>query len=226
MEGDVAGAGIDRGCAEAAIVDRGITGGDLAAIAADRDEGRDPVVLGRDHAADGLRAVAQSGRPADHLDPIVDERIDGNGVILAEVRDVLHADAVLLDAHARVVQAADDRARCGTRSEGRGRETRLVEQQVAQLAWLLADDLAAVDHGDRGEGAGDDRQHAVGGAGARGGRRASRLDRARGGDGDLVEPDILSLHRSRGEEDRRQRGAERQHAQAGGVRHRDPTGTL
>ena len=75
-----------------------------------RNRVRDAVVGGADHAADRLRAVAQRRRSADHLDLVGGQRIDRHEMIFAEIGHAAAADAVLDDADAVDIEAADDRA--------------------------------------------------------------------------------------------------------------------
>ncbi len=197
MDRDVLRTRVHRPGDEAAVVDAGIAGGDLAGIAARRDEGRHAVVLGRDHAADRLAAVAQRRRPADHLDPVGDQRVDRHAVVLAEFRDVLDADAVLLDPDPAVVEAADDRAAGRAGRVGRGRDAGPVHQRVAEGARLLAGDLLARHHRHRREGVDGHGQDP--GRQARIGRRLrSGLDRARRGDAEFGQGDrVLRARRRR-----------------------------
>ncbi|TXN03770.1 AEC family transporter [Methylobacterium sp. WL122] len=184
VDRDVLRARVDRAGHEPAVVDAGIPGGDLAGIAPRRDEGRHAVVLGGDHAADRLAAVAQGRRPADHLDPVGDQRVDRHAVVLAEFRDVLDADAVLLDSHPAVVEAADDRAAGRARGVGRGRDAGPVHQRVAEGPRLLAGDLVARHHRHRREGV-DGHRHDAGRQARIRRRLRTGLDRARRGDAEL-----------------------------------------
>ena len=90
-------------------------------------------VVGRAHdAADRLRAIAQRRRPADHLDLVRGQRIDRHEVVFAEVGHAAAAHAVVDDADAIDVEAADDRpARCAGR-KARAGDAGLGEQHVAQ----------------------------------------------------------------------------------------------
>ena len=84
------------------------------------------------HAADRLRAVAQSRRPADHLDLVRRQRIDRHEVVFAQVGRATAAHAIVDDADAVDVEAADDRpARCARR-KARAGDAGFGEQHVAQ----------------------------------------------------------------------------------------------
>ncbi len=146
MDRDAVAAGIHRGGTEPAVIHAGEAAGDLALHPVRRDEGRHPVVVGRDDAADGPRAVAQGRGAADHLDPVGDQRVDGHGVVLAEVGHAAVDDAVLLDPHPGIVEAADDRPGRRPRRVGRARDARPVEQGVAQGPGLIARDLILGHH--------------------------------------------------------------------------------
>ena len=64
-------------------------------------------VVGRFHdAPDRLRAVAQRVRAAKDLDLLNRQRIERHPMVLAQVGNVHGADAVLLHAHAEIVEAA------------------------------------------------------------------------------------------------------------------------
>ena len=89
------------------------------------------LVLDVHDAADRLAAVAQRRRAAHDLDAIGGERIDRDGVILRQRRDVVRADAVLLHAHAVAVEAADDRA-VGAGGERRAGDAGLRLQRVGE----------------------------------------------------------------------------------------------
>src|SRR5262249_36584609 len=85
---DVAGAGRPLERAVASVIGRGDAPLDLGADAAAWDELRNAVVGGVHHTADRLAAVAQRRRPAHHLHLLGGEWIDGDGVVLGQVRHV------------------------------------------------------------------------------------------------------------------------------------------
>jgi len=131
VEGEVAGAGVEQHAAFAAIVDTrygapALDAGATALVHACRRlidaRGRakraerparqrvgNPVVGRTHHAANRLRAVSQRGRPTDHLDLIGCQRVDRHEVVFAQVRGATAADAVVDDADAIDIEAADDR---------------------------------------------------------------------------------------------------------------------
>ncbi len=145
-----------------APVHRGQAAGRHAADAGWAEPRRNALVGDVDDAADRLRAEAQGGGAADHLDALGGERIDRDGVVLREIGDILRADAVFLDAHAGVVEAADDRpAGAARRETGAGDAGQGVEL-VAERCAAVAADLGLGNNGDGHEGAVDDLQLAVG----------------------------------------------------------------
>jgi hypothetical protein len=106
VEGEVARARVDQRAALGAPVDRGGGAEDLRLPAARRrQEGN--AVVGRLHdAADRLRAVAQRVRAAKDLHLLNRQRIERYPMVLAQIGNVQGADAVLLHAHAEIVEAA------------------------------------------------------------------------------------------------------------------------
>ena len=106
VEGEVARARVDQCATFGTPVDRGGGAEHLRLPAARRRQERNAVV-GRFHdAADRLRAVAQRFRAAKDLDLLDRQRIERHPVVLAQVGNVQGADAVLLHAHAEIVEAA------------------------------------------------------------------------------------------------------------------------
>ena len=110
MEGEVARAGVEQRAAFGAPVDRGGGAEELRLPAAGRRRKRNAIVGCFHHAADRLRAVAQRLRPAKDLDLLHRQRIERHAVVLAEVGDVHRSDAVLLHAHAEIVEPAQHRS--------------------------------------------------------------------------------------------------------------------
>jgi hypothetical protein len=93
-------------------------------------------IVGRlDHAAQRLRAEAQCLRTAVDLDLLDRQRIDRHAVVLAEVGHVHGADAVLLHAHAKIVEPAQHWAG-RTRREAGGSCAGQGEEQVAEALRL------------------------------------------------------------------------------------------
>ena len=175
--GPVAGAPTDLRGAVEAVVARAEAAAHHAGHALRTEPGRDALVADIDDAADRRRAEAQRRRPADHLDALGRQGIDRHRVILGEIGNVMRADAVFLDAHAGIVEAADDRPADGARREAAAGNARQGEQLIAERRAAVALDLALIDHGDRHEGAIDHRELAFGEAARVGGRRpARRLD--------------------------------------------------
>ena len=118
MHGEIAGAGVEQGAAFETAVDRSGGAQDLGLPAAYRRGEGNAVVGGLYHAADRLRAVAQRLRPAEDLDLLDRERIDGHAVILAEVGDVHRADAVLLHPDAEIIEPTQHGPGCARRKTG------------------------------------------------------------------------------------------------------------
>ena len=151
---------------------------------------RDAVVDHVDHAADGAAAVLQRRRAAQHLDAFGDQRVDRHRVVVAQRRRIGRRAAVLQDADAVAVLAAD------------GRPARVRPEVAAADAGQAVERLAQ-----RGLGA---QQQRVAGDG--GGRRDQVAGAERiAGDGDFAQ------RRRRGRvriglrpRQRRRRGKERQ----------------
>src|SRR5690606_13145159 len=96
-----------------------------------RRRGRDPVRDRVDDAADRPAAVEQRRRPAKDFDLLSGERIDADGVIDADARDVERVDTVLHDLHARAREAADDGPR-DARAEVRRADAELARERLSQ----------------------------------------------------------------------------------------------
>ena len=109
MDHEIIPAGLDDRRTVTAVVNRAEAATGLDQDAVGRDRRGYPVVDGVDHAADGLRAVAQRGGPAHDFDLAGGQRVDGYGVVIAERRDITGGEPVLLGAYAKTAQAADDR---------------------------------------------------------------------------------------------------------------------
>ena len=118
-----------RDGAVAPVVDGRVSALDLSRRAVRGHHRRHALVLDAHHAADGLRAVAQACRAADHLHHVGAVGIDRDGVVLADVGHVARGDAVLLDAHPVIVEAADNRP-VGAGREGRAGDAGLVLERV------------------------------------------------------------------------------------------------
>ena len=88
MHGEVAGTGFNQGTAVAPAIDAAQAALRLDGVALGRDRLRDAMIEGVDHTANGLRAIAQRGRPAHDLNLPQRARIDRNGVIIGERRDI------------------------------------------------------------------------------------------------------------------------------------------
>jgi hypothetical protein len=91
---------------------------------------RDPVVDQVDRAARGARAVEQGRRAAEDLDPVDQQRLVGDGVVVAGCRGIADRQAVFQDADPRTGQAPDDRPR-RPRTVVAGVHARLVGQGLA-----------------------------------------------------------------------------------------------
>ena len=131
MKCKIVAAGIEQNAAFDAAVDRmtavrvstftqaGESGIASGALPANRRFGRcgragwhgigNAIVGGADDAADRRRSIAQRRRAPDDLDLIGRERVDRHEMVLAEIGRAVAADAVLDDADAIDVEAADDR---------------------------------------------------------------------------------------------------------------------
>ncbi len=153
MDGEAVAARRHLEAAVLALIDRGQAAEDLAGDAAARDGVRNAIVLGADDAANGLRAVAQRGGAAHHLDAIGCIGIDRHGVILGKRGDVVRADAVLLHADTIVVEAADD-GPVGAGGEIRSRDAGLRLQRVGQRRAAVLLQVALGRDRDRHEGVG------------------------------------------------------------------------
>src|SRR4030095_5985083 len=81
----------------------------------------DAVVDRIDHAADRLTAVAQRGRPAQHLDLYGCQGIDRDRVVVAEIGSVVPPNTVFGDSDTRGGQSANHRE-ARSRSESRCRD--------------------------------------------------------------------------------------------------------
>ncbi len=114
-----------------------------------------------DDAADRLRAVTQGRRTADHLDLPGRQRIDRHEMIFAQIRHAAAADAVVDDADAVDVEAADDRTARRAGRKARPGDAGLGEQDVAQRRAGTALQFLARHHRDGRELIGDDRQRAL-----------------------------------------------------------------
>ena len=110
-----------------------------------RQPARDARVDHVDDAARRRRAVEQRRRPAQHLDPFGEQRVDDDRMIDRGVRHVERADAVGQHADTLALQAAQDRAR-GVGTEGGGRDAGLARQRLADRRSGRAVELAAGEH--------------------------------------------------------------------------------
>ena len=77
-------------------------------------------------------------------------------MIFAEIGGAVGADAVLLDAHAIDVEAADDRPAGGAGRKARSGDAGLLEQQIAEGRSAVAADFLVGHDCDGGELIGDD----------------------------------------------------------------------
>jgi hypothetical protein len=151
VEREVAGSRRHLEGAVAAIVDRGQAAFQLRTDAALRHELGNAAIDGVNDATDRLAAVAQRGRPAYHLDLVGAERVDGNRMVFRQVRNIMRGDAVLLDAHPVVVEAADD-GTVGAGGEGRAGDAGLLHQRIGERLAATRLELARRRHRDRHEG--------------------------------------------------------------------------
>ena len=148
VDRNIAITGIEDGAAFHAPVDRGRCALQLHLPAADRGGERNAVVGCLDHAAHRLRAVAQRLGPAVDLDLLGRERIDRHAVVLSVFGHVHGADAVLLHAHAEVVEPAQHwPLRAGSETGGGG--TGRGEEEPADALALVCLDLRSGHRGER-----------------------------------------------------------------------------
>ncbi len=147
-----------------------------------RQRARDAPVDDVDDAADRRRAVEQRLGPAQHLDPLGQQRIDHHRMVDAGVRDVDRADPIGQHAHALALEAAQHRAR-RVRPERRrrhagGARQGLADRRAQRLSELRAleyrharQDVAAVARERRGDDDVGGRQRVIAAAAVLGGRR-------------------------------------------------------
>jgi len=148
VESKVARARVEQRAAFDAAVDRGRRAEELRLPAAGRG-GQGNAVVGRFHrATHRLRAVAQRLRATIDLDLLDRQRIKRHAVVLPVVGNVHRAEAVLLHAHAKIVEPAQYRPRCAGREAGRGRAGH-GEEQVAEALRLARLNLVAGDGAQR-----------------------------------------------------------------------------
>jgi hypothetical protein len=148
VEREVARAGVEQRTAFDAAVDRGRSAEELRLPAAGRG-GEGNAVVGRfHHATHRLRAVAQRLRAAIDLDLLDRQRIERHAVVLPVVGNIHRAEAVLLHAHAKIVEPAQHGPRRAGREAGRGR-TRHGEEQVAEALRLARLNLIGCNRAER-----------------------------------------------------------------------------
>ena len=149
-----------------------------------RVHARNSIVAGAHHAANGLRPPTQSGRAANDLDPVRCQRVNRHAVILPNGGDIHHADAVLLQSHAGIIQPTDDRAACPggvARSREAGKLRKPIPQSRAGSGgeFVLGDERHGRKH------IGDDGAKAFRQVRGRAHRRADGRNQARNRDGDF-----------------------------------------
>jgi hypothetical protein len=149
MERKVARAGVVQNAAFEAAVDRGRGAQNLRLPAAERRHEGNAVVGCFHHAAHRLRAVAQRLGAAIDLGLLHRKRINRHAVVLAVVRQVHDADAVLLHADAKIVEPTQYRPRCAGREASRSRAGH-GEEQVAEALRGACLNLIAVEGVERG----------------------------------------------------------------------------
>ena len=131
MHYEIAGACFDDGGAVAAVIHGAVAAAGLDQDAVDGDGGRDAVVDGVDHAADGLRAVAQASPAPGPPPPVPPPGDRWAPRDRRSSRNVARRQPVLLDAHPKTAQAANDRP-AGAGSKRRRRDAGPWRQHVAQ----------------------------------------------------------------------------------------------
>ncbi len=116
-----------------------------AAEAVDR-LGRNAVVDDVDHAAHRAAAILQRRRPAQHFDAVGHQRIDRHRVVVAQRRSIGRAAAVLQDADAVAVQAANDRP-AGVGAEVAAAHAGQVVERFAERRFGAHQELVARERG-------------------------------------------------------------------------------
>jgi hypothetical protein len=109
---------------------------------------RDAVVDRVDHAAGGVAAVQQRGRPAQHLEALDHQRVDRRGMVEAQARRVDRRAAVVEQSDAVAIQSADDRP-ARLRTEAAGRHAGQARQRVAERAGAGACECVTAKHAGR-----------------------------------------------------------------------------
>jgi hypothetical protein len=178
---------IARETARAFVRRAAVIGDTVHPVSFFRHAARDTRIHHVHHAAHGGRSEQQGGRPAQHLDPLRQQRVNDDRVIDRRVRYVDRTDTVGQHANAFALKAAQDRARC-VRAEGRCGNARLSRQRLAdrgaQLArqFLAGQDRCALQHVGLAlpDGRGNDDLAGGGGTGRRGLRECGRGDQQRG----------------------------------------------
>lgn len=108
MESEIAASGIEQQRAVLAAADAVQATTCLERNSVRRNHRWNASVIGADHAADRLRAIAQCARTPDNLDAAGNKRVDGDSVIFSKIAHVMRADPVLLCSHAEAAESAND----------------------------------------------------------------------------------------------------------------------
>ena len=140
MDRDVAAAGIELHGTVAAIADAVEAAARFECNSVLRNRGGNAVVAGADHAADGLRAIAQRAGAANDLDALRRQWVDRHRMVFPQIGHVGGADAVLLGSHPEAAEAPDHRT-ARHRRERRRRDTGRGAEGVAERSRAASEHL-------------------------------------------------------------------------------------
>ncbi len=147
VQGEIAAAGRDGESAGAFAGGRGAEHFDMAGVTCRRNLRGNLVIKAVDDAPAGATAIGQTGRAAQDLDLVAEQRLDRHCVILADGRSIHHFRTVAEDAHPRPVHAANDGA-TGAGAEMTGVSAGLVRQRFAQCGCSLSKQVIGGENGD------------------------------------------------------------------------------
>lgn len=110
--------------------------------------GRDAIVEGVDHPADGAAAIEQGCRAANDFNALDVDRVQWYCVIVRQRRSIQRADTITQNADAVAVLTANDRP-ARARTKVRRRDAGLLVQGFAKAALRLQREVVAAEHGRR-----------------------------------------------------------------------------